>query len=237
MLKVDLHMHTTISGDAHSTYKEYIDKALENNMEIIGFSEHGYGMPASYLTDYCISNYRRMPKEINGLKIIYGVEANIMDLDGGLDLPDERLAKLDYVIASIHTPKNYDGTVENNTTAMINAIRSKKMNIISHPYAPYGLANFEEVYEEACKNDVLLELNISYLKKEFDYDHISLIKKMIEIVKKHDKKLIVNTDSHNLWELGDDSELEKYKDELGLTNDMIINNYPDELLEFLGVER
>jgi histidinol phosphatase-like PHP family hydrolase len=62
------------------------------------------------------------------------------------------------------------------------------------------------------------------------------MKKMIEMVKKAGKKVVVNSDAHFVHEIGDDSNLKKRAKELGLTEEMIINNYPKELEKFLGLK-
>jgi putative hydrolase len=90
----------------------------------------------------------------------------------------------------------------------------------------------------ACDNNVLLELNLSRLtKRMIKSDTIANIKTMIAIAKKYGKKIILGSDAHNIWELGDDSLLIPIKKELGLTDDLIINNYPQELFQLLKIEK
>ena len=90
--------------------------------------------------------------------------------------------------------------------------------------------------EEACKNNVLLELNLYYLSKSKNNpDIIPNIKIMVDVVKQYKKKFIIGSDAHNIWELADDSSLKAIKKQIGLTDNLIINNYPQELFKLLKI--
>jgi len=116
---------------------------------------------------------------------------------------------------------------EKNTNAIINCFKKYPIHILSHPDVMTYDYDFEKVCESACENNVLLELNLSSFGK------IKEGKSIIEIARKYKKKIIVNSDTHFLPEIGNDEILKKYWDELDMSDDIIINNYPDELKEFL----
>lgn len=238
MLKIDLHIHTIASGHAQNTILEYINRAKELKMKIIGFSEHGPAVPGSVSETYfkCLD---RLPRYVNGVMILRGAEANILDRKGGLDISDKTIEnKLDYVIVQFHKNTGWNGVgIKANTAALVKAIRSGKINIISHPYLHHDFPlDIKKVSDEACKNNVLPEVNLHYLTYDKVKDTIMTdLKTMIGIVRKNKKKIIVNSDAHNIWELGDDSALKKIKKKIGLTDNLIINNYPKELLRKLKI--
>ena len=64
--------------------------------------------------------------------MLYGAEANIINRKGNLDLNDDILKGLDYVIASMHYPTIKPGTVEENTEAYINAMKNPYVTVIGH---------------------------------------------------------------------------------------------------------
>ena len=64
--------------------------------------------------------------------MLYGAEVNILDQEGKLDLDDEILESLDYVIASMHRPIFKSGTADENTRAYIKAMENPNVNIIGH---------------------------------------------------------------------------------------------------------
>ena len=240
MLKIDLHLHTLMSGDSHNTVYEYIQRAKELKMKAIGVSEHGPNLENSKVHRYYLWNLERIPEKVDGVRILKGVEANIISTKGRLDVPDKTLKKLDYIIANIHKGAGYNvNDTKKNTKSLVNAIRSGKIDIISHPFHTKEVpADIKIIFEEACKNNVLLEIDLAYLKERFiQKNTIPNLRIMIGIVKKYNKKVIINSDAHNIWELADDSALtKKLRKEIGLTDDLIINNYPKELEKFLGVK-
>jgi histidinol phosphatase-like PHP family hydrolase len=79
-------------------------------------------------------------------------------------------------------------------------------------------------------------LNISTFEFKQDDVLVENLKTMLEVVKKHGKKIIVNSDAHTVWQLADESPLENLKGRVDLPHELIINNYPEELLEFLNIQ-
>lgn len=240
MLKIDLHIHTIASGHAYNTILEYVTQAKKLKMKVVGISDHGPSLEGTTTNDIYFKTLSRLPLVIDGVRVLKGIEANIIDQSGKIDLDDKVVVTMDYVMASLHpyTPYKDKGSA-GNTKAIINAIKGGKIDIITHPtldkYFPYSV---KEVCEAACQHDVLLELNLSSLSERLVRGNtMANMKLLVDTVKKHGQKLIVNSDSHSIWELADDSALTKIKKQLGLTDQMIINNHPKELFEYLGLSK
>ena len=238
MLKIDLHIHTIASGHAHNTILEYINQAVDLKMKMIGFSDHGSKTTESMINENYLSTMTRIPRSVKGIEILRGIEANIIDGKGSLDVSDKMISgKLDFVMAAIHPETYRDAGTKKNTEAMINAIKSGKVNILSHPFYEYYSVDVKKIFEEACRHDILLEVNLNSIKKlKSDAKITANLKQMIQTAKKFNKKLIVGSDAHNIWDMADDSELKKIKKEIGLTDKMIINNYPKELMQQLRIK-
>lgn len=240
MLKIDLHLHTIASGHAQSTILEYINRAKELKMKIIGFADHGPKYKKAFIDELYFRALYRIPKEVNGLRILKSVEANIINKRGESDISDDTIKKkLDYIIAGFHEETDYKNrSFDNNTEAVLNCIKSGRVNLISHPFVLKKFKmDIEKVTQAACNFKVILEINLHSLKDDQIEDFtIPNLKKMIRILKRNKKKLIVNSDSHNIWEMADDSPLVKIKKKISLTNDMIINNYPKELMRLLRIK-
>ncbi len=231
MLKIDLHIHTSISKDSQNTLLEYINQAKKLKMKVIGISNHGPKTGVMMGGEVHFRSMARVPKTVEGVRVLKGIEANIIDKDGSTDITERIFEKLDYAMASFHQVSLYKrGDIKTDTRAMIETIKSGRINIITHPYV-VGV-DIEKVAEAACKNNVLLEIDNNYLKADYLPDII----KMIEIVRKHKDKIIIGGDAHNIWELGDDSKINKIKKEIGLTEDLIINNYQQELFKRLNIK-
>lgn len=238
MLKIDLHLHTVASGHAHNTILEYINRAVELKMKMIGFTEHGPALSGAILDDLYFQALPRIPKVVKGVRILKGIEANILK-EGSLDVSDAVLGRLDYVVANIHFSSTYvDKGIKKNTAVMINAIKSGRINILSHPFVEQVPIKVEKVCEAACRHDVLLEVNLHYIsERKLNAKSLENLKTMIRVAVKCNKKLIVNSDSHNIWEMADDTSLKRIQKEIGLKNSMIINNYPKELMQLLKIDQ
>lgn len=209
-------------------------------MKVIGISDHGPGNDDTLVNELYFRTISRLPKFVDGLRILKGIEANITDLKGSLDISDSTIEnKLDYVMANLHCGSAYkDFGKAKNTQSLINAIRSGKVDIITHPFwMRHFEIDIEKVSEEACLHNVLLEVDTHYIgEHQLKPYMIEALAKMIKITKKHGKKVIVGSDAHNIWEMADDKPLKKIKNKIGLTDKMIINNYPKELLKLLRID-
>jgi putative hydrolase len=239
MMKVDLHIHTVASGHAHNTILEYLTMAKKLEMSVIGISDHGPFCPDVTINEAYFRALTRLPRRVDRVLILRGIEANIIDAEGNLDISDKVIERLDYVMAGLHEIKNVKNRgVKKNTAAIVNAIRSGRIDIVTHPFFTKEFSlDIEKISNEACAHNVLLELNVSCLaRRKMQKDTLLNLKKMIGIAKKWGKKMIIGSDAHNIWELGDDVPLRKIKNKIGLTNDLIINNNPKKLLDFLEIK-
>lgn len=239
MLKIDLHLHTITSLHAYNTIYEYILHAKKLKMKIIGICDHGPNINSTLTDNIYFQTMHRMPKKIDGIRVLKGAEANILNTKGEIDINEKAMSRLDFVAANIHLNTGYkDSGKEKNTQAMINAIKSGKINIITHPEdIKIGDADKARIYEAACKNNVMLEINLSHLSpNEFNGKTIEKYKAIIDAAKKYNKKVIIGSDAHCIWEMADDSNLKKIQKQIGLSEKMIINNYPKELFKLLKID-
>jgi len=225
---LDVHTHTIASGHAYSTLIENAKAASEKGIKVLGTTEHGITMPHSPHIWY-FNNYKVLPREMYGVTMLYGTEANIIDYDGNLDMDDATLEKLDIVIGSIHDEVYKIGNVEENTRAFINAIESGKVNIIGHLGNPGVPVDFEKIVKCAMDNDVLIEINNS----SFTTSRVGSYSNCTEIAllcKKYNSKLIINSDAHFCTLIGEFTEAIKMLESIDFPEELVINKYPNELL-------
>ena len=100
----DIHTHSIASG--HGTCATMTDMAKAANaagLKMLGISDHGPKTLGGGRISYFRSLAFAQPKRL-GVRMLYGAEVNILDQEGKLDLDDEILESLDYVIASMHRP-------------------------------------------------------------------------------------------------------------------------------------
>ena len=228
---LDVHTHTIVSGHAYSTLMENAKAASEKGIKVLGTTEHGCTMPNAPHIWY-FNNYKVLPREMYGVKMLYGVEANIIDYEGNLDMDDDTLGKLDIVIGSIHDEVYKVGSAEENTAAFINVIKSGKVDIIGHLGNPTVPVNFEEVIKCAKENNVLIEINNS----SFTTSRIGSLgncTKIAKICKEYGNTIIINSDAHFCTKIGEFKEAITMLESIDFPENYIINSNPDMLLALL----
>ena len=134
--KIDTHTHTLLSGHAHSTLLENAAAAAEAGLEGFVLTDHGPMVPGAS-PDFVVTTYRFFPPEIKGVRVYHGVEANIYDDAGSIDMPEKYMAELDYVIAGIHEFVRRSGGRQKDTEAVLGTINNPYVDIIAHPGQPF----------------------------------------------------------------------------------------------------
>jgi DNA polymerase (family 10) len=165
-LRGDVHMHSTWSDGANSI-EEMARAAIERGYEYICLTDHSRGLGiANGLDPERLVAQRAVIDQVNSLvapfKVLQGVEVEVMN-DGSLDLPDDVLAKLDLVIASVHsgTRRGKEAT----TRRAIAAVQHPLVDILGHPsgriLGSRGPGDFDipAILAEAVKSGTAVEIN------------------------------------------------------------------------------
>lgn len=228
---LDVHTHTIVSGHAYSTLMENAKAASEKGIKVLGTTEHGCTMPHSPHIWY-FHNYKVLPREMYGVTMLYGVEANIIDYDGNLDMDDETLEKLDVVIGSIHEEVYKIGTLEENTKAFINVIKSGKIDIVGHLGNPKIPVDFEKIVKCAKENNVLIEINNS----SFTTSRVGSFgncTKIAQLCKENGNMIIMNSDAHFCTKIGEFTEAVNMLESIDFPEEKIMNSTPENMIDFL----
>ncbi|MBI2041961.1 MAG: DNA polymerase/3'-5' exonuclease PolX [Candidatus Nealsonbacteria bacterium] len=206
-IKGDLHCHSDWDGGDHSI-EEMAAAAMRMGYEYIGIADHTKALHIEHGLDE--KQLEQRNKEIDNLnskfearnskqiqnpkfKILKGVEANILK-DGSIDIKDEVLAQMDFVIAGIHSNMKMDR--QKMTERMIKAMRNPNVDIISHPTGrilkkrdEYQI-DFEAFLKAAKETGTILEISAWP-------ERLDLNDQNIRRSKEAGVKMIINTDSHN----------------------------------------
>ena len=199
---LDLHCHTISSGHAYSSLEEMINGAKRNGVKVIGISDHAPSMPGS-THKYFFQNLIVVPNEVDGTIVLKGVEANIIDFDGKVDMTDKEMDHLDYAIASFHPPCIGFGTIEENTNAILEVMKNPKVKVIGHPDDSRYPLDYEKVVKAAKKEDVALEVNNSSLNPgSFREGAHGNVETFLKLCKENGTKVIFGSDSHISFDVG-----------------------------------
>ncbi|MPW26360.1 PHP domain-containing protein [Alkalibaculum sp. M08DMB] len=208
----DLHTHTTYSH-GKATIEENILRAIEVGLKKIVISDHGSG---HFLYGVKRRHWIEMRNAVNSMRekypnieILLGIEANVVGLDGNIDIRDEEFKMYDVVYVGYHygiIPHSIKDFVmfyclnalakvfpilrrkamEVNTDALIKVMEKHPIFMITHPGAKIPI-NIDAIARKAAELNIVLEVNAS---------HGHLTKEEIIVAKKYNVKFAVNSDSH-----------------------------------------
>ena len=220
--KTDLHTHTCASG--HGTNDRITDLAKEaarRHMETLGISDHGPATTGSAGLSYFRSLFLCEKKRF-GIQLLYGAEANILDTEGHLDIPDDILSGLDFCIVSMHRPIYTSGSATENTKAYIRAMRHPGVKIIGHCDDSRFPVDYNELLQAAQSMGVMPELNnVSLLPDSYRKDCRANAAAMLRTCETLSCPVILSSDSHGRKHVGDVAEAIKLLRELDFPKQLI----------------
>ncbi|PIR43073.1 hypothetical protein COV24_04555 [candidate division WWE3 bacterium CG10_big_fil_rev_8_21_14_0_10_32_10] len=201
-IKGDLQMHTTHS-DGTNTMLEMAQKCVDLGYKYMGFTDHfGNLQVANAIQPGEFNKYIDEIEEVRNkfkdkIKILAGGEINIK-AGGELDFKQNLLEKLDFVVASIHS--GFKMNVEQATNRYLSAFENPVITIIGHPTGrlltkrPPFEFDYEKVFQEASKNNIVMEINAHPMRLDLSYQ-------LVKIAKKCGCKIQISTDAHSVEEL------------------------------------
>ncbi len=231
-LEADLHIHTTASGHGYSTIKEIVESASEKGLKMVAITDHGLQMPGAPHW-YHFTNMISLPRVMQGVEVLRGVEANILDMQGNIDLSERMLSDyMDIVLAGFHDSVGYTGTsIDDNTQAMIAAIKNPYVHVITHPGNPKYPVNVEKVVVAAKKYNKALEINnSSFTVRPGSYTFCNQFAKM---AKKYKVLVCINSDAHICYNVGENTNALALAVQAGIRKEQILNSSTHKISEFL----
>ena len=237
-IEIDTHSHTLVSGHAYNTIREMADMAAKKGLKGLAITEHAPKMPGSTHLFY-FQNLKVVPRQMCGIELLMGVELNIMDEEGTVDLPEEVIRGLDISIASIHSPC-YAGekTEEAITRTYLNTMEKDYVDIIGHPDDGRFPVNYDALARAARETGTLLEVNNSSLNpRGFRQNTRENAVKMLEYCKKYGTKVVLGTDSHVDVTIADYRYVREVLEETAFPEELIANTSLEKLKSCLKRNR
>lgn len=159
-IAIDTHTHSIASGHAFSTIDELARGIRRRGLKGFVLTDHGPALPGG-THPYHFGNLRILPRRILGIRFYPGVEANILDPDGRIDLEPYWVRNLDFVLAGFHEACFSPQDEASNTRALIAALENPLVDAISHPGNPVFPIDIRAVADAAARLGKALEVNDS----------------------------------------------------------------------------
>ncbi len=194
----DLHSHTTWS-DGRASVEEMGRAAMQRGYGYLAICDHTPAVGA--VRGLTADDVRRQAAEVAGanevlapFRVLRGIECDILP-DGRLDLPDDVLAELDWVQASVHGGQRMPRAEM--TRRVLEALQNPHVRCLSHPTGRYinrrpeNALDLERVFAFACEHDIALEVNGLPLRLDLSGEHV-------REALRAGVKLVCSTDAHSV---------------------------------------
>jgi putative hydrolase len=237
MNEIDLHVHTVASGHAFNTLEEYADCAEKKGMKAIAITDHGPNLKGSSQSAYFSVLCYIVPETMGSVRILKGIEANILDTDGTLDVPFHAKQKLDLVLTFLHPFTAYrDGGERANTKAILSAFeRNPCIDILVHPLASWFPVDVKEIVQNACAHGIAIELNENMFRSQKIEER--KIACMVETTLSVRGMFVVSSDAHHVSVLGNDTFSREIIRKYAVPESSILNNSLTRVLDFIAVRK
>ncbi len=218
----DYHTHTKAS-DGRGTIESNVAAAKSRGLKQIAITDHGFTNILCHLT---VKKYNRQEEEIaalkeSGITVLHGVEGNLANTLGRVDVPDEIVRRAEVLNLGFHRFLNarmWKGAfwyivingffpacirrlmIEKNTASYISALRTYPVDIVVHPNSR-ALVDTAAVCKVAAETGAYVELNVKHLKD---------IEKDLDKVLESGAKLIVGSDAHKSKNVGRFEDIEAF---------------------------
>ena len=188
-------MHTTWS-DGRATLDEMVAAAKAEGRRYVAICDHARRLRGELLAQQGEA-IAAVNETVDGIQVLRGIEVDIRR-DGSLDMDDESLAGLDWVMASIHS--GFDAPRDELTKRLVSAMENPNVDCIGHPTGrklnkrtPYEL-DLDALFAAAVETGTFLEINAQP-------DRLDLRDSHARAAVQAGVKIVVSTDAHRLHEL------------------------------------
>ncbi|QXO15954.1 MULTISPECIES: phosphatase [Vibrio] len=233
-LAVDTHTHTYASGHAYSTLIENAQSAAKQDLTMFCTTDHSESMPGAPHY-WFFSNQRVLPRFLHGVAVVRGVESNILNTAGEIDIHPSVDQNLDWVIASFHEPVFRPGTKAQHTEALLNVIRSGRVDALGHLGNPHFDFDFQPVIDCAAQHNVAIEINNSTLKGHSRAGSVDRCYEIAQIAKACGAWITTGSDAHFCQDVGNLALASELLDRVGIASEKVITHTAAQFVQFLAL--
>ena len=183
-------------------------------------------------------NLRVVDRSAYEVELLMGVELNILDEQGTIDLDLRALKQMDIAIASLHIPCISPGSREFHTEACVNAMKNPYVNILGHPDDPRYPVDYRALVQAAKEYGVLLELNNSSLRPGGSRKNArGLDMEMLKLCMEYETPIVIGSDAHVDTDVGRHDEALQLLEELNFPERLVVNRSMEELKRYVNCGR
>ena len=221
-IQVDTHTHSVLSGHAWSTIHENVLQAKAVGLKAICITEHSGAIPGA-APEWSPVSMHMLPSEENGIRLIRGLEADVVSADGTICPSVEYLRMLEFCILSMHsvTPMERQ-TVDDYTQAYLKAMQSPYVTIIGHADRIAFPCDLEAVVCEAKRRNILIELNNASLTTARAAGHANVMR-LAMLCRQYQVPVCISSDAHYHTMVGDVRNIQRLLEQVDFPPELVMN--------------
>ena len=235
---MDTHVHTIASGHhTTDTLRDIVFAAKNKGLICTAVTDHAPKMLGAASESYFM-NLKFCDKIKYGIRVLYGAELNVFNTAGEVDLSFEILKTLDFAIASLHKDIFRPQSKENNTQALMNAMKNPYVSIIGHPADSAFPLDYNLLTDKAKETGTVLELNsVDVSPCGYRESDKTGLKFMLELCKKKGVYVSLGSDSHGREHVGDFDESLKLLESLNFPEELVANTDVNKFMKIINAKR
>ena len=204
--KFDFHVHSSYSSDGEATAASIVEAAEARGLAAIAVTDHGPELSVGISPDKIIPMIQdiELARKDARIPVLIGMEANIIGMNGEIDLDEWVVEKLDVVVAGMHklgsSVRQPEELARECLSAVMNVMERQRVDILAHPFqfqrylAPHlSPDEIKEFAKLAAEREVAIELNSKYRVPDEEFLRACL---------REGVKLSIGTDAHTVAEVG-----------------------------------
>ena len=233
MLKVDLHSHSLFSTCGLHTIVEMLTFAKNAGLKALAITDHGTALKGRIPSPF----FDRLSSEIvKGIRLLKGMESNVLNDAGEIDFPVKFLRFIDIVLLGLHPNLDSQPKKTDYTDMLLLALKKNPyVDIITHVNDPEYPVNFDHVANAAKHSGIAIEFNNS--KVLYKRVPAGSTERLIKACKRAGCRAVINSDAHALHEIGLDDSIRPLIEKASFPKELIVNETTRRAFDFIEERR
>lgn len=216
----DMHTHTIACTHAYSTITENARAAAERGLSYIAMTDHSVMMPdAPHEWHFC--NMRVIPDFLYGVRVVKGIEADIISFDGKLDVNEYIYGNVDFMVASMHGGCMPNGNETQITEAYLGVLDTPKVFVLGHTDSPDYPFDVDAVTKACKEKNVAVEFNVSRFRSNRSIQRLKHL--ILPTCAENGCNIIINSDAHFHDKVGAFGQAEELLLEIDFPEELVLN--------------
>ncbi len=218
MFETDLHAHSSFSSCGLHSIVEVLTRAKQKGLQGQAITDHGPFLGRKTSSTF----FERLENPVEGIRLFRGMECNITDDSGNIDIVEKFMPWYDVVLLGFHNYEVRDGLPDFYSELTVKAIEKNPcVDIIVHPNAPHYTMNFKTLADAAARTGTAVELNNA--KTRLGRSSEQQTEELVKACMDSGCMVAVNTDAHALNEVGNTDVMEEILDRMNFPLSKIVN--------------